>query len=42
MKDGGKGKERGWRGREGKKKLGGRQGKGGSRGRGVLCAAQEC
>ena len=25
------------KGREGKKKLGGRQGKGGSRGRGVLC-----
>lgn len=35
-------KERGWRGREWKKKLGGRQGKEGSRGRGVLCAAQEC
>ena len=28
------------KGRE--KKLGGRQGKGGSRGRGVLCTAQEC
>ena len=34
-------KERGWRGREWKKKLGG-QGKEGSRGWGVLCAAQEC